>query len=204
MLADAGYSPLFTLFQQHGDAIIRLRRPFVCPDFDTLIENQPNGDAVVTDRPGFFIGVKSADCVPVLMYDGKAGAVAAVHAGWRGTALEIAGKTAAVMREEFGAEEIRAAIGPCICRKCFVTKGDVPEAMPSLAGEFIERIAPDRYHVDLAGINAAMLRKNGVLSVEVPPACTCCNPGTYWSHRAHGSERGLQVSLIGISGGEGV
>jgi len=204
MLAELGYSPLFTLFQQHGDTIIRLRRPFVCPDFDTLIADQPNGDAIVTNQPGLFIGVKSADCVPVLMRDEKAGVVAAVHAGWRGTALEIAGKTAAVMREEFGAEEIHAAIGPCICEKCFVTKSDVPEAMPPWAAAYITQISPEQYTVDLPAINAEMLRNAGVLSIEMPPACTCCNPDVYWSHRAHGSERGLQVSLIGIGGGVGV
>jgi hypothetical protein len=198
VLAGLGYSPLFTLLQKHGDTIVRLRKPFDCPDFELLLANQPEGDAIVTNQPGLFIGVKTADCVPILLFDGTKEVAAAVHAGWRGTALGIAEKTVAVMREEFGARDIVASIGPCICKKCFVTRSDVPEAMPPLAGEFIEQVELDRYRVDLPGINAQMMYRAGVSLVESLDVCTCCNPDVYWSHRAHGTERGLQVSLIGV------
>ena len=197
-LAADGYAPLFTLLQKHGDTIVRLRKPFDCPDFDTLFANQPEGDAIVTNQPGLYIGVKTADCVPILLYDETAGVVAAVHAGWRGTALGIAGKTVAVMREEFGAEKIRAVIGPCICKKCFVTRSDVPKAMPPWAEEFITQFAHDQYQADLPKINAALLRNAGISEIKMPEDCTCCKPDVYWSHRAHGTERGLQVSLIGL------
>ena len=195
-LASKGTAPLFTLLQKHGDTIVRLHEPYTCPDFDTLAANQPEGDAIVTNQPGLYVGVKTADCVPILLYNNANSVVAAVHAGWRGTALGIAAKTADVMREEFGAEDIRAIIGPCICPKCFVTRSDVPEAMPPWARECIEQIAPDQYQVDLIGINANIMYNAGVTLVEDFNVCTCCNPDVYWSHRAHGSERGLQVNCI--------
>ena len=198
-LAELGYSPLFTLLQRHGDTVVRLRRPYVYPGLDALIADQPEGDAVVTDQPGLFIGVKTADCVPVLLWDEAAGVTAAVHAGWRGTALHIADKTVRVMRDEFGAREIRAAIGPCICQNCFVTRGEVPEAMTDMP-QYITRIGDDQYLVDLPGINTALLREAGVLDVEAPSGCTVCGPERYWSHRKHGADRGLQVSLIGWGG----
>ncbi|MDR0325968.1 MAG: polyphenol oxidase family protein [Oscillospiraceae bacterium] len=197
-LAELGYTPLFTLHQRHSDTVIRLRKPYRFPGLDALIANQPEGDAVVTDQPGLFIGVKTADCVPILLWDETAGVIAAVHAGWRGTAVNIAGKTAHVMRDEFRAHSIRAAIGPCICQNCFTTRDDVPEAMPLLAREYILQTAPGRYQVDLPGINTALLRDAGVMDIQAPHGCTACDPERYWSHRKHGLARGLQVSLIGM------
>jgi hypothetical protein len=198
-LEQQGYAPLFTLLQQHGDTIVRLRKPYTYPGLDALIANQPEGDAIVTNQPGLYIGVKTADCVPILLWDARAGVVAAVHAGWRGTALNIAGKTVGVMQNEFGAREIHAAIGPCICQRCFVTRSDVPESMPAFSGEyFVLCLAAGQFLVDLPAINTSLLQRAGVYSVSPPPACTCCSPDVYWSHRKHGTERGLQVSLIGM------
>ncbi len=197
-LENLGYSPIFTLYQDHGDEIVCLRKPYAHPGLDALIENQPHGDALITDQPGLWIGVKTADCVPILLWDETAGVVAAVHAGWRGTAKNIAGKTARVMREDFSATRIHAAIGPCICAHCFETGEDVPDAMPPEAFDYVTMTAPGRFMVDLPGINAALLRQAGVLAVIMPEACTSCDHETYWSHRKHGQDRGLQVSLIGI------
>ena len=197
-LAGLGYAPLFTAYQQHGDNIIRLRKPYTYPGLDALIEDQPKGDAIVTDQPGLFVGVKTADCVPILLWDEAAGVLAAVHAGWRGTAVNIAGKTVRVMQREFGAHDIQAAIGPCICQNCFVTRSDVPEAITGQTG-YITQIGDDQFQVDLRGINTALLQNAGVtINYQLSTInCTCCDPEAYWSHRKHGSERGLQVSLIG-------
>jgi YfiH family protein len=191
-----GYAPVFTLYQEHGDTVVRLRKPFECPGADALIESQPHGDAIVTDQPGLCIGVKTADCVPVLLWDGTAGVAAAAHAGWRGTAKDIVGKTVRVMRGEFGARHISAAIGPCVCAHCYDTGSDVPEAMPPEAFDYITMTAPGRFTVDLPGINAALLRRAGVSEITMPKACTACRPDMYWSHRRHGNDRGLQVSVI--------
>ncbi|MDR1691905.1 MAG: polyphenol oxidase family protein [Oscillospiraceae bacterium] len=198
-LDSLGFTPVFTLRQEHGDTVVRLRKPYRFPGIDALIASQPRGDSVVTDQPGLYVGVKTADCVPILLWDEEAGVVAAAHAGWRGTAKNIAGKTIAIMRDEFGAKNISAAIGPCICAHCFETDEDVPDVMPPEAFDFITGISPGRFTVDLPGINAALLRQAGVAGVALPPACTACNPEVYWSHRKHKNDRGLQVSLIGIS-----
>jgi copper oxidase (laccase) domain-containing protein len=70
--------------------------------------------------------------------------------------------------------------------------------MPESVKNYIEQISEDQFLVDLPAINAELLREAGVRSVTPPPACTCCSPDTYWSHRKHGTNRGLQVSLIGM------
>ena len=200
-LERAGYSPVYTVWQEHGTDAAVLRAPFVCPSPAELTANQPRADIIVTNQPGLWIGVKTADCVPVLLRDESAGVVAAVHAGWRGTALGIVKIAADIMAREFGASpaNMRAAMGPCICKACFETRGDVPAALPPGFSEHITDDGDGRFHVDLPGINAAMLKSVGVTDIAMPPACTCCDPETYWSHRKHGNDRGLQVSLVQLT-----
>lgn len=196
-----GYAPLYTLYQEHGDDVICLPAPYAHPGTEKLISEQAHGDAIVTNQPGLYVGVKTADCVPILLWDETAGVCAAVHAGWRGTALGILYKTVETMSREFGAvpERIEASIGPCICKKCFETHRDVPDALPKWAEPCITPLGSEKFLVDLANINRLWLNRAGVTKITMPPACTACDPETYWSHRRHGSERGLQVSLVGIT-----
>ncbi len=158
-------------------------------------------DALITNTPGTALVIFTADCTPILLYDPITGAVGAAHAGWRGTAADIAGKTVRAMAEHFGCkpESIRAAIGPNIGACCFETDRDVPEAMYALLGE---EAAPyitqkgDKFHLDLKQINAYLLRRAGVRSVDISNHCTACNPALYWSHRKVGSNRGSQGAII--------
>ena len=158
-------------------------------------------DALVTNKAGTALVIFTADCTPILLYDPVTGAVGAAHAGWRGTASDIAGKTVRAMTEHFGCklENIQAAIGPNIGKCCFETDKDVPEAMYALLGE---EAAPyitqkgEKFHLDLKGINACLLRRAGVRSVDISHHCTACNPELYWSHRKVGSNRGSQGAII--------
>jgi YfiH family protein len=136
-----------------------------------------------------------------LFYDPVTGAVGAAHAGWRGTAAGIAEKTVNAMVKHFGckAEDLRCAIGPNIAGCCFETDRDVPDAIFALLGaESAPYITQkgDKFHVDLKGVNACLLRKAGVLSVDISDHCTACNPDLYWSHRKVGSSRGSQGAII--------
>lgn len=158
-------------------------------------------DALITNTPGTALVIFTADCTPVLLYDPITGAVGAAHAGWRGTAANIVGKTVSAMAEHFGClpQNIRAAIGPNIGFCCFETDRDVPDAIFALLGaESAPYIAQkgDKFHVDLKGVNACLLRKAGVLSVDISDHCTACNPDLYWSHRKVGSSRGSQGAII--------
>ena len=161
----------------------------------------PQCDGLITCDPGTALVVFTADCTPVLLHDPVTGAVGACHAGWRGTAADIAGKTVRAMVEAFGCEpaNIRAAIGPNLGFCCFETDGDVPEAMRKTYGpaaeEFIRSVGA-KYYVNLKSINALSLRRAGVHHVETSTACTKCDPHTYWSHRVHGAARGSQGGII--------
>lgn len=172
-------------------------------------------DGLVTDIPRIPIAVKTADCVPILLYEGGAGVAAAVHAGWRGTASGIAG--AAVQRMcDLGAnrDRIRAAIGPCICADCFEVGDDFPDAFRALADEspsmrvraaadaivdeFIVRRDDGRLHCDLATINERILLLSGVRARNIDKAALCTKESAcrFYSHRRSGPARGVMASVI--------
>lgn len=124
-----------------------------------------------------------------------------MHAGWRGTAADIAGKTVRAMCGEFGCEakNIFAAIGPNIGPCCFETDAEVPDALTAQFGPeaalFI-RAAGNKFYTDLKQINALALRRAGVNRIEISGECTMCRPDRYWSHRVHGALRGSQGAII--------
>lgn len=170
----------------------------------------PECDALITNDAGTALVVFTADCTPILFWDSVTGAVGAAHAGWRGTAADIAGKTVRKMSSEFGCDprNIRAAIGPNIGVCCFETDADVPNAIIAEFGEDAEKfIIPStdkagKYHVDLKKVNALALRRAGVESIEISEDCTMCQPDRYWSHRVCGKNRGSQGAIIVCKGAE--
>ena len=166
----------------------------------------PECDGLVTNDPGTALVIFTADCTPILLHDPVTGAVGACHAGWRGTAADIAGKTVRAMTEHFGTNpaDIRAAIGPNIAQCCFETDADVPDAMIAALGDAAkEHITAkgEKYYVNLKAINAQFLRRAGVRHVELSDACTACRTDLYWSHRRMGQQRGSQGAIIVCKGG---
>lgn len=165
-------------------------------------------DALVTDTPGLNLTVFSADCIILLLWDPDAECVGAVHAGWRGTALDLPAKAVGEMVRLFGAKarNIRAVIGAGIGPCCFETRDDVPDAMKKAFGSGAEAYMTrtgDRWHVDLKELNAWRLREAGVPAdlTDICPLCTACRPDLYWSHRKLGESRGLQAAIIGLRAG---
>ena len=145
--------------------------------------------------------IYTADCTPMVFYDPVTGAVGAAHAGWRGTASAIGGKTVRAMVTHFGCrpEDIRAAIGPNIGDCHFETDADVPNAMLAAFGSEAEpyiRKAGEKYFLDLKQINAMILRREGVRHIEISGDCTMCQPDRFWSHRITGNARGSQGAVI--------
>lgn len=162
-------------------------------------------DALVTRERNLPLVVFSADCVPILLYDPVSSCIGAVHSGWRGTALGIVSRTVTLMAAEFGSrpENLLAAIGPAICGGCYETDRDVPEALRTSLGEAIDphlRRTGEKWHVDLKGVNALLLRRSGVCAehIALSEDCTACSPDRYWSNRATRGQRGSQAALIAL------
>lgn len=141
-------------------------------------------DGVVCTEPDALIGVHTADCLPLLMADTRAGVIAAVHCGWRGTVAGIVDNALRAMVAA-GADPARiaAAMGPCICPDCFEVGEEVARLFPDAA---VSRRPGLKPRVDLARAVALTLRAAGVRSVAPPPACSKCNP-TLYSVRRQGS-----------------
>ena len=201
ILADAlGFDPgkLILTRQTHSSIV----RQVTEEDMGSIFrEDIPECDALITHTPGLALVVFTADCTPILFYDPVTGAVGAAHAGWRGTAADIAGKTVAAMVECYGckAENIRCAIGPNIGQCCFETDAEVPQAMLSALGEDARehiRQVGQKYYVNLKEINALFLRRSGVCHIDTSEDCTRCDSRRFWSHRLTGSLRGSQGGII--------
>ena len=160
-------------------------------------------DGMVTNVPHLPLVVFSAYCNVILLYDPVGRAIGACHAGWRGTALGIAKKTAQEMVRLFGCNpaNIRAAIGPAIGQCCFETDEDVPAALREALGAEVEPYITwngTKYHIDLKAVNALWLRKAGIETVDICDHCTACMPELYWSHRKMGNDRGAQIAMISL------
>ncbi len=167
-------------------------------------QDYDSADALVTDVPGMALIVFSADCNVLLLHDPVRRVVGAAHAGWRGTAAGIAAKTARVMHDVYGCapSDIRAAVGPAIGQCCFETDGDVPAALRDALGAAAEPYMAwngKKWHIDLKGINALWLHREGVTHTDICPDCTACRPDLYWSHRRMGLRRGEQAALIALT-----
>ena len=196
-----GFDPMKLVLtkQIHSDIVCRVGRD----DWGKhmVAGASPICDALITNDPGTALVVFTADCTPILLHDPVTGAVGAVHAGWRGTAADIAGKTVAAMQSAFGCDpaNIHAAIGPNLGICCFETDADVPDAMVAAFGRgaraFI-RPANEKFYVNLKEMNALALRRAGVKHIEISTDCTMCLPEKYWSHRYTRGIRGSQGAII--------
>jgi YfiH family protein len=158
------------------------------------------GDALIWNQPGITLSVRTADCLPILMADTRNRAIAAVHAGWRGTILEIVPKTILAMADRFGTnpDDLVIAIGPGIGACCFEVG---PEVAIQFAKLFPERTDLDqKTTVDLAETNLRLLRRNGgsVRQIATSGLCTCCRPDLFHSYRRDREAAGRMVSTIRI------
>ena len=164
-----------------------------------------DADGLITNQPGLCLTIYYADCIPVLLYDPKKRVIAAVHSGWRGTALAIAPQAARKMAELYGSDpaDVLAAIGPGIGPCCFETHDDVPTAMAEKLGsgvmDFVAPLeTPGKFSVDLKGIIAWQLTAAGLIPdhVDTLTQCTGCHPELWWSHRKMGDLRGNQAAML--------
>ena len=176
----------------------------VITDIPTQEELQ-NVDAVVTHLKNVCLCVSTADCVPVLLYDKEKQAVAAIHAGWRGTVGRIVERTIETMRLHYGSDgkDIIACIGPSISLESFEV-GDEVYAAFAEAGFDMTRIAwkYEKWHLDLWEANRLQLLTHGVLPehIEVAGICTYQQHKDFFSARRLGIQSGRILSGIMLKG----
>jgi len=161
-------------------------------------------DALITNVPGIAVGVETADCVPVLLFDPVKPAVAAVHAGWRSTVKKIVQKAVHRMHEEFGSEPARmiAAIGPAIGPECYEVDERVMGRVRDSFSFWHEVSTPrenDHWDLDLVKANKLELLQIGLAekNVHALGLCTSCRRDLFYSFRAEG-RTGRMLSVIMI------
>jgi polyphenol oxidase len=167
------------------------------------------GDGLLTREPGVLLAILTADCIPVLIADTKTRAVAALHAGWRGTVAGIAEAGVQRMREEFGTrpEDLLAAIGPGIGPCCYSVGDEVRTQFASAFG-YAEELFQERpaesgtaLYLDLPEANRRQLLAAGLSSeaIALTGQCTGCATGRFFSHRIEHGHTGRMMSVIGIA-----
>ena len=188
---------LYVLSQVHGTASRVLDG---AEDREDVVRSI--GDITLSRAAGVACGVRSADCVPVLVADRMTGAVAAIHSGWRGTVAGAAAAGVAALRELCGGEgDLLAAIGPHIASCCFEVGDDVAAALAgcSSAGRsaVIEGDAR-KARVDLRRIVRVQLEAAGLRPDQIDDVvgCTCCEPDRFHSFRRDGARSGRLLSAI--------
>jgi len=154
-------------------------------------------DAVVSTRAGVAACVAVADCVPVLLATPDGAAVAAIHAGWRGTLAQVARAGAEALAAASGGRlaGLRAVIGPSIGPCCYQVSGELAERFAAAFGGGVVRPGPAGPLLDLWQANALGLRAAGLEAVEVLRRCTACEPATFFSHRRDAGRTGRLVGF---------
>lgn len=184
-----GEAQMATPDQVHGDAVYRAERPGEYQDCDGL----------VTNKPGVFLSVRVADCLPIFFFDPSSNSIAAVHAGWRGSAQKIGQKAIALMVAEFSArsETMLVYIGPS-ARACCYEVGE--EVASKFHQRFLSRGVGPRPHLDMQSFTTSLLKEMGVKDshIEVSPYCTICTPELFHSYRRDREASGRMIGTIGL------
>ena len=195
--------PVITGRQVHGAKVAKVDRP------DLIREDLSGFDAFMTQLEGVAIGVKTADCAPILLFDPVARAVAAVHSGWRGTLQRVSQKAIFAMKRNFGTESanLMAVIGPCIGKASFQVGAEVvimfkEQGFPlDDIWTFKEGFRPGKmeggHHIDLVGANRWLLEEAGVLPENIQSVdMDTYTDGSFFSARREGFECGRTITAI--------
>ena len=164
-------------------------------------------DVIVSNVSGVLAGVKTADCVPILLGDPGTGAFAAVHAGWRGTLGQAVLAAVERLAKEFDAqpEELRAAIGASAGPCCYEVGSEVIEAFTKQfpnAEKLFTPTRPGHALVDLLSANRDLLQSVGLRPerIHVAPICTMCSTDLFFSYRKEKSVHGKVGRLMAVVG----
>jgi YfiH family protein len=166
--------PWVGLTQVHGAGVVVI---------DHAPADTVEADALVTTTPDLVLSVNVADCAPIALVS-RQGIVAAVHAGWRGSAAGVVEATADAMRS-LGAIDIRAWLGPCIHPECYEFGSDDLDELVARFGPAVRsRTAAGTAALDLPMVVARALGRSGIALADAADACTACDGNRFFSHRA--------------------
>jgi hypothetical protein len=205
--------------QVHGSTVVKFdpteeQEPDALRNIEALRKTE--ADAIITATPGTAVGVLTADCLPILLFDPDTGAAGAVHAGWRGTYARIAEKTIEAMVKEYGSkrESICAALGPSIGPCCYTVQEEFYERFLSAFGSSIDDSfsflsesadegADRSVAFDMVEANRAQLKEAGIdyANIDLSGECTSCNRDLFFSYRRDvtvegGAGTGRQLSMV--------
>lgn len=190
---------LVTVTQVHGTDLLVIDQSN--PDFCHFRKLECDG--IVTNQPGVMIGVCVADCVPLLLLDPVQKVVAALHAGWKGTAGNIARKGVETLVKLFGSNhhDILAAVGPGIGSCCYEVDEPVREAFQAQGGiwnDHAKALGGGKWSLDMAGANRQQLLEAGVLEgrIESTSYCVSCHQEWFFSYRRDKGETGRQMGFV--------
>ncbi|MFP4473098.1 MAG: peptidoglycan editing factor PgeF [Candidatus Omnitrophota bacterium] len=185
---------IFSIRQVHGsDVLCSGAAPGALP-----AEQIPEGDAAIAADPRSVLTVRTADCLPIFLYDPLRKVRALVHAGWRSTRGRIVQKTLAVMTADLGCrpQDIRAVLGPGI-RSCCYQVGQ------ELCADFPEQVIPRQgdWYLDLPAVNRDQLAAAGIQKQNIADTadCTCCQQD-YFSYRREGPAAGRSLAIFAAKG----
>ncbi len=194
---------LVTVKQCHSSNILVLDSP----NHDFAHFQELDADAIITDQTDLMIGVTIADCVPLLLYDPVKRVIAAVHAGWQGTAASIAVNTVQGMQSVFGCNpaDIKAAIGPAINPCCYQVDQPVRDGFKEQEALWAEISEPDgdgKWRLNLVLANRMQLNQAGLTdeNIQFSSRCVCCQKEFFFSYRRDGKESGRQIGFILLKG----
>lgn len=192
---------LTTVHQVHGDMVKTVRT------LDDAANTDERFDALVSDLSGILVGVKTADCVPVLLGDRVSGAFAAVHAGWRGTVESIVAKGVAKMKENFDTnpENLICAIGPAATCGSYEIGQDVIDAFEknfASSGKYFTPTRSGHALIDLHLANKDQLIAAGVQekNINTAPFCTMKRTDLFFSYRIEKKKYGKTGRLLSVIG----
>jgi YfiH family protein len=185
-----GSGRLLLLKQVHGAAVA-----------EAPWDGMPEADASVATRPGWLLGIQTADCLPLLLVDPRRRLVAAAHAGWRGTAAAVAaGAVAALAARGSRPADLVAALGPAIGACCYEVGDEVREAFGPSGAPFFRTGPGRRPHLDVRAANVRQLLDAGLApeALHHVADCTRCRAHLYHSYRRDGRAAGRMISFVGF------
>ena len=198
--AALGLNKLVFANQVHGKTVYRVDAPPIGA------WSVGEGDALMTDQPGLGLVAQTADCTPILLFDPKNHACAAIHSGWRGTVQNIAGETIAAMAREYGTQPdaLFAAIGPAISAQNYRVGPEVLQQFETLFGT-LNGLALPRDAEDGAGLDVSEACRRQLIASGIPEtqidritACTFDDTRFFSCRRAKGGQFGGQGGIIGL------
>jgi YfiH family protein len=194
--AGAALDALYTVKQVHGDRVVEAAGG---EGTGTLRPYQGEADALWTERPGEWVAVGTADCVPILLVDPDGKRVAAVHSGWRGTDADISARAVeALVARGAKPERLLAAVGPSIQRCCYEVSEELGQRFTARFGPEVVEAREGTVHLNLASAVRLTLRRAGLKEahIDVLPDCTSCDAGRFFSHRRDAGRTGRHLNFV--------